>query len=192
MGVGTGTDTFVADYLEHFHAVMCQPDLEYWLSEAQDIFGEVREADGKLMFAGNGASASIASHYALDFTKQAGIPSVSFNDAALVTAYANDYGYERWVERAVEHHGRPSDAAVLISTSGSSPNIVNAAERCRDRGVRVITFSGFGPENPLRALGDVNLWAPSRAYNVVESVHSMWLGLLCDLIIGKREYSVAG
>jgi len=183
---------FVADYLRHFTDVMNQDGLEATLDEAQDILRKVAEQDGKVMFAGNGASASIASHYALDFTKQAKIRSISFNDSALLTAYANDYGYEQWVARAIEHHGQEGDAAVLISTSGRSPNIVNAAEVCASRGISTITFSGFEEGNALRERGDVNFWAPSRAYNVVEGVHSMWLGLLCDLIIGKREYSVQG
>ena len=183
-------ESFVGSYLDHFWSTASPPDLAEALERARVRLETLKEAGGKMMFAGNGASASMASHFALDFTKQAGIRAISFNDAPLLTAYANDYGYEHWVARAVEHHGRERDVAVLISSSGRSPNMVNAAETCRDRGVDVVTFTGFAPDNPLKSLGDINFWAESEAYNVVESTHTLWLGLLCDLIIGKREYEV--
>ena len=60
------------------------------------------------MFAGNGASASIANHASLDFTKQAKIKSVNFNESALITAFANDYGYENWIQKAVKYYGDES------------------------------------------------------------------------------------
>jgi D-sedoheptulose 7-phosphate isomerase len=143
------------------------------------------------MLAGNGASAGIASHYALDFTKQASVRSTAFNDASLVTAYGNDYGYENWVARAIEHHADGGDAAILISSSGRSENMVKAAEACSSRNVTVLTFTGFERDNPLRERGEINFWADSRAYNVVEAVHAAWLGILCDMLVGKREYPVS-
>lgn len=182
---------FVADWLDHYRAAMAPGALESNLSRALEVVRTVKQRDSKLIFAGNGASATIASHYALDFTKQGGVRSMAFNDAALITAYGNDYGYADWVARAVEHHGREGDAAVLISTSGGSANIVNAADVCRERGITVLAFSGFGQDNRLNQRGDIVFWAESRAYNVVEAVHGMWLGILCDLLIGKREYGVS-
>ena len=56
--------------------------------------------------------------------------------------------------------------------------------------MKLITFSGFDQNNPLKQLGDINLWADSKSYNAVETAHMLWLVALCDLIIGKREYSV--
>ena len=185
-------ESFVKSYLEYFWTVANRSDLGEIFSAARARLKEVSESDGKLLLAGNGASASIASHFALDFTKQAGIRALAFNDAPFLTAYANDYGYERWVERAIEHHGSERDVAILISTSGRSANVVNGAEFCRANGIDVITFTGCSADNPLKTLGDINFWADSKAYNVIESTHTIWLGLLCDLIIGKREYGVKG
>jgi D-sedoheptulose 7-phosphate isomerase len=184
------TEDFIDDYLAHFTDVLAADGLHQNIESAKAEIAAVVERGGKLMFAGNGASASIASHYALDFTKQAKVPSIAFNDAALLTAYANDYGYEHWVARAIRHHGRLGDLAVLISTSGRSPNIVNAASECRSLGIPVISFTGFAPDNPVCSGADINFWADSRAYNVVEGVHAAWLGMVCDAIIGKREYNV--
>ena len=183
---------FSTDYLAHLKDVLQPPELVEWLDASRDLCRRTSEGGGKLIFAGNGASASIASHYALDYTKQAKMPAISFNDAATITAYGNDYGYEHWVSRAIEHHGRPDDTAILISTSGRSPNMIRAAEAAKSNGLHTMTLTGHSESNPLRGLGDIAYWVDSHAYNVVEAVHSVWLGLLCDLIIGKREYSVSG
>ena len=143
-----------------------------------------------MMLAGNGASASIASHFALDFTKQAKVRSISFNDSSFITAYGNDYGYENWVMKAIEHHGLKGDAVILISSSGRSLNIVKAAEQAKDMGIPVVTLTGFESDNPLRSRGDINFWVDSLSYNIVESVHAFWLAAVCDLSIGMCEYCV--
>ena len=153
------SDAFVADYLTHLQEVVDQPGLSDALDAAREEMRRIGRSGGKVMFAGNGASASIASHYALDFTKQAGIPSIAFNDAALLTAYANDYGYERWVAQAIRHHGRKEDLAVLISTSGTSKNIVNAVRECRELGIPIVTFTGFDRDNPVFSVGQEQEYA---------------------------------
>jgi D-sedoheptulose 7-phosphate isomerase len=148
------------------------------------------ESEGKLMFAGNGASASIANHASLDFTKQAKIKSVNFNESALITAFANDHGYENWIQKAVEYYGENKDTLILISSSGQSPNVVNAAKYAIHNSINVITFTGFDHNNPLLMSGDINFWLDSRAYNIIEGIHQIWLMSICDLIIGHKEYSV--
>lgn len=156
----------------------------------KEIAEDVRARGAKMMFAGNGASASISSHGAVDFTKQAKVRSVDFNEPNLITAYSNDFGYENWVARAMQSYADDGDAVVLISVSGTSPNIVAAARYARERGLKVVTFSGKSPDNPLRALGDVNFWIDSQAYNVVEAVHMLWLTTVVDMVVGQAEYSV--
>jgi D-sedoheptulose 7-phosphate isomerase len=152
------------------------------MTEMADAMLAVKERDGKLMLAGNGASASIASHFALDFTNQATVRSMSFNDAALLTAFANDFGYERWVAKAVAHYAQPGDMVVLISSSGRSANMLKAADQAHELGLSVATLTGFDEDNPLSARGDIRFWLDSSTYNVVESVHTAWLGALCDLV----------
>ena len=71
-----------------------------------------------------------------------------------------------------------------------SQNILNGVKATRKGDFKaVVTLSGFAEDNPLRQLGDINLWANSRAYNFVENIHQVWLLAIVDLIIGKREYS---
>ena len=137
-------------------------------------------AHGKAIVAGNGGSAAIASHIAVDLTKAAQTRAISFNEASLITCLGNDFGYERWVERALEYYAVPGDVAILISSSGSSPNIVHAAEEAKRLGLQTITLTGFDPGNPLRSLGDVNLWVDSDIYNFVETTHQAWLASIVD------------
>ncbi|HEY8262061.1 MAG TPA: SIS domain-containing protein, partial [Methylosinus sp.] len=136
------------------------------------------------------ASASIAAHGRVDFTKQAKVRGLDFNEPNLITAFSNDYGYENWVARALEFFVEPGDAVVLISVSGRSPNIVKAAEWARAHDVPVVGFSGSNSDNPLRALADIDFWIESRAYNVVECVHMIWLTTVVDMVVGRAEYSV--
>lgn len=183
---------WLGDYFKAYRALLVDTSVFPLLAQARDLLVATKDRGGKLMLAGNGASASIASHLAVDFTKQAGIVAMSFNEPNLITAYANDFGYDQWVSKAVRHYGRSGDTVVLISSSGKSPNIVNAARSAKESDLSVITLSGFAPDNPLRSLGDINFWVDSRAYNLVECVHMIWLTAICDMIIGKAEYSVSG
>mgnify|MGYP000117642559 CR=1 FL=1 len=89
------------------------------------------KSGGKTIFAGNGGSAAMASHVSVDLTKTAGIRSVNFNEADLLTCFSNDYGYENWLSKSLEFYADSNDFVVLISSSGSSPNMLNAAKFCQ-------------------------------------------------------------
>ena len=145
----------------------------------------------KTVLMGNGASASIASHVAVDLTKAAGIRAINFNEANLITCLANDYGYENWMARALDRYADNGDTTILISSSGKSPNVLNAGRAALEKGMNVITFSGFSETNPLRSLGGMNFWVNSNSYNVVENTHQIWLLAVCDSIIGIAEYSAS-
>ena len=80
-----------------------------------------------------------------------------------------------------------NDLVILISSSGQSDNIVNAAKRAKEMGLQLITFSGFSSENPLRSIGDINFWIDSNNYNYVEMTHHIWLLSICDFIIAKTN-----
>ena len=137
----------------------------------------------KVILAGNGGSAAMASHVAVDLTKAAGIRAMNFNEADLLTCLANDYGYENWVAKALEFYADPGDLVILISSSGASQNMVNGAEQASAMGLAVVSLSGFSPDNPLRRLGDLNLWVASDSYNIVEMTHHVWLLAIVDYLI---------
>lgn len=183
---------FLDDYFKDYMNLLREDQLFEELIAAKKLFKDTKKSGKKVMFCGNGASAAIASHVALDFTKQAGIESMAFNDAALITAFVNDFGYENWVAKAVEFYGKTGDLLVLISSSGQSKNILNAANVRKKMNISLVTFTGFGFDNPpLASLGDINFCVDSRSYNIIENIHQIWLLSICDLIIGKKEYTVS-
>ena len=182
---------FLNKYLSDFSELMRPDDLILdQLIEIKQALIDANAKGNKGLIFGNGGSAAIASHFSVDLTKNAGLRCVNFNEADLITCFANDYGYERWVEKAVDFYGDEGDLLIVISSSGSSKNMLNGVKAARKGNFKaVVTLSGFAEDNPLRQLGDLNLWINSRAYNFVENIHQVWLLAIVDLIIGKREYS---
>jgi len=179
--------TFFKDYFKFMQSGMESVNHDDLIDAAEKIQA-VSSKGNKLIITGNGGSAAMASHVSVDFTKAAGIRAVNFNEADLLTCFANDFGYERIFEKAVEFYGDKGDLLILISSSGSSPNVVNAAKRAKELNMSVITFSGFKSDNPLQKLGDINFWVDSKAYNIVEMTHHIWLLAIVDYIIGDIEY----
>ena len=182
----------IPEYLSTYTRLLDQPQWPALMESLKVRIVEARAAGGKLMLAGNGASASIASHLATDFAKQGKVRAMAFNDANLITALGNDCGYENWIAKAVEIYADPQDVLVLISSSGKSPNVVKAAHEAKARGLYVAAFTGFASDNPLGAAADLNFWVDSRSYNIVECTHMILLTAVVDILIGASEYSVAG
>ncbi len=147
---------------------------------------EAIERGDKLMFIGNGGSAAIASHMAIDFSKNGEMPAVCFNDGAALTCLGNDYGYEEVFAQQLRFHARRGDVLFAISSSGSSPNILRAVKVARERGCAVITMSGFRNDNPLRALGDVNFHVALCDYGIVEVAHTALIHAVVEV---KRAIS---
>ncbi len=156
------------------------------LEEVVRLLQETSKAGRKIIIAGNGGSAAMASHVSVDLTKSAGIRSINFNESDLITCFANDYGYEEWIKKSIELYSDPGDSVILISSSGKSKNIINAADFSRKQNLKLITFSGFSSENELRKIGNINFWVDSDEYNVVEMTHHIWLLSIVDRIVSKQ------
>lgn len=140
-------------------------------------------------FIGNGASATMASHLALDCAKNAGLRALAFNDSASLTALGNDLGYEQTFAAPLRWHGLPGDVLIAISSSGRSPNILAAIAAARERGMHVVTLTGLQADNPARRLGDVNFFVPGRTYGVVECLHQVLLHCWLDDYMGLAEWN---
>ena len=184
-------DKFLSTYYKEYESKIMNKNLFNELIKIKNLLVNCSKANKKVIFAGNGASASIASHAALDFTKQAKIKSVTFHDPSLITAYANDFGYEDWLKSALSSYANSGDVLVLISVSGESPNIISAANYAKREGMKIITLTGRSQQNTLKNLGDINLWVNSDAYNIVECIHMIWITSVIDLVIGKSVYEVS-
>ena len=174
-------------YFRHLTEQLTANDVRENLIAFKDLILTTYALGNKMIIAGNGGSASIASHCAIDFTKAAGIRCVNFNEASLITCLANDYGYEHWLEKALEFYADDRDLVVLISSSGRSMNVIRAADYAVQRKLSLVTFTGFAPSNPLRARGNVNFWLKSRSYNIIETCHQSWLLSVCDLIAATTQ-----
>jgi len=151
------------------------------LKETIKIIKKTIKKKGKVYVIGNGGSASIASHVSVDFSKVARVQSSTFNNANLITCFANDYGYENWVTEAIKAYTNKNDMFILISSSGTSKNIVNAAKYCKKNSIDLVTFSGFKKNNPLTKLGKINFHVDSNQYNFIEMSHHIILVYFVDV-----------
>jgi D-sedoheptulose 7-phosphate isomerase len=142
----------------------------------------LRKKKNKLFLAGNGGSSSIASHVAVDFLKNCAINAQTFNEYNLITCFSNDYGYEKWLEKSLQIFMKKNDYLILISSSGESKNIINAAKYAKKKKLFLITFSGMKKNNSLSLLGNLNFWINSKKYNTIENSHQILLTLATDII----------
>ena len=158
------------------------------LADGLDQFLEIgrtaHERGRKLIFIGNGASSTMAAHFALDFSKNASIRALGLIDGAMLTALVNDIGPEAMFAKQIEFYAQDGDVLVAISSSGSSPNILAAAAQARKSGCSIITFTGFDPTNPLRLSGDLNFHVPAEEYGFVEVTHNALIHAILDLSLG--------
>ena len=183
--MGIPKTSIAAKYIRELHAIASQVSVstndgreinrDEGLAAALGLMERCCEAGNKLIFIGNGGSAAIASHQAVDFWKNGGLDAIAFNDASLLTCISNDFGYHRVFAEPVKRFARRGDVLIAISSSGKSLNILEAVREALGTGCEVITLSGFDPTNPLRSLGELNFYVPSHSYGVVEVTHLMLL-----------------
>ena len=151
-------------------------------SEIIQLIKKTKKNRKKVIIAGNGGSAAMASHVCVDLTKMCKIRAINFNEADLLTCFSNDYGYEKWVEKALSFYADKGDLLVAISSSGESKNIINGCRFAKKLGCKVITLTGFNKNNKVKKIGNVNLWANSKNYNFIEMIHHTWLLSIVDYI----------
>ena len=132
---------------------------------------------------GNGGSAALVSHLSQDLLNTCGVRSLTFNDPALITCMANDYGYRDVFERPVRTLACEGDLLMAISSSGTSDNIVGAAEAALELGVAVVTCSAFSAHNRLHALpATLAFHTPTEQYGHAELTHGALLHAAIDCL----------
>jgi D-sedoheptulose 7-phosphate isomerase len=147
---------------------------------------DTRKANRVVALVGNGGSAAIAGHMQIDLTNSLGVKTVVFSDTPTLTALSNDYGYAEVYERQLRIWAHTGDLLIAISSSGRSENILRAANAALDARMRVITLSGFKPDNPLRKKGHINLWVNSACYGEVELAHACMAHYLTDQVLAVQ------
>lgn len=148
-----------------------------------------------IYFIGNGASASMASHFSADIGKNYHVNTQVLTDMSLLTAYANDVDYESVYSAPLADRITRNDMLIAVSSSGSSKNIINAVEVANEKGAFVASFSGMSPDNLLRKMGDLNFYIPAKTYSHVETCHAAvlhhWVDLLLDEVKHQNKVNEA-
>jgi len=135
----------------------------------------------KIILIGNGGSNAISSHISVDYTKCLGKKAFSFSDASLLTAYINDYGKDEAYKRFLIDFADSSTFVILISSSGNSMNIVNAAYYCEDNNIPFAALSGFQKNNKLNNTeANFKFHVDFDSYGVVELAHEILLHSIVD------------
>jgi len=157
---------------------------EFLADQEQAI--EILSRAKRIFFIGNGGSSAICSHMMEDYAKIAGFQTFTFSDAAMISCFANDYGYENAIKEWLKIYFTEGDVLVAISSSGNSANIVNGVKEVKIRG-SVITLSGFEPDNQIKSMGDLNFHIGVSNYGIVECFHQVILHLVLDEIAFLRK-----
>lgn len=176
------------DHLDVFGKTMEQMDVIQLMAERCK---EALKSGNKVLFCGNGGSAADAQHLAAEligrFQKERrSLASVALTtDTSILTAVANDYGYDEVFARQVEGLGRSGDVLIGISTSGNSANVVKAALKARDTGMHTIAFTGEGG-GKLKDICDITFAVPSKVTARIQEMHIMVGHIICELV--EEEY----
>lgn len=160
------------------------------IERAADVVTEAYRRGNKTLLAGNGGSAADAQHLAGEFVSRfyfdrPGIPSIALTtDTSILTAISNDYGFERLFARQIQAQGCAGDVFIGISTSGNSPNIVEAFKECNRRGIFSIGLTGSNP-CAMDTLCDICIKVPSACTPRIQESHIMVGHIICSIV--ERE-----
>jgi D-sedoheptulose 7-phosphate isomerase len=163
------------------------------LSEAAEVLVSAYRAGRKALFFGNGGSAADAQHLAAEFVgrylrERKPLPAMALNvNTSIVTAIGNDYGYEEIFARQLEAAGVAGDVAIALSTSGTSPNVIEAVHRARRLGLATIALTGASG-GALKEIVDILIAVPSDMTPRVQECHILAGHALCDAV----ESMIAG
>ena len=162
-------------------------DKKLTLEDIKKIFQKIKKQANTIYFIGNGGSAAIAEHMTVDFLKNGNMRTANMFAPPTITCLSNDYGYEYVFSKQIEQCANEGDLLVAISSSGNSPNIVNAVKKAKEMKMEVLTLSGFKPNNQIKMIGDYNIYVPSMEYGMVETIHNMILQEIVDEIKNGEE-----
>jgi len=157
------------------------------IARAADLLVGTFKAGGRVYSCGNGGSMSDAVHFAEELTgryreNRPGLPALAISDVGHLTCVANDFGYAHVFARFLESHARAGDCLVAISTSGTSANVIKAAETAQARGAKVIALTGK-PGSKLETLADICVCTPGGRYaDRVQELHIKVIHILIELI----------
>jgi len=183
---------FVDDYYQRFVEVLQSFDRAP-MQGVLDVLHRVQSSGRTVWVAGNGGSAAIADHTVCDATKgtfvagQPPLRTVSLNsNVAMLTALSNDLSYGECYSQQLAYYAQPGDAVLLVSSSGNSPNVVEACRHARKQGITTIAFVGF-EGGALRELADHVVWIPVDNYGIAEDTHQSLMHVITQYLRARAD-----
>jgi len=183
-------DKYFQDYNKLLSVFLFDKENKNNLDKAIRMLKDTRKTHSTIYLIGNGGSSAIAEHMAIDLTKNAGLRAFAISGSPMLTTLANDFGYEKVFQKAIEYFAKPGDILIAISSGGMSKNILNACKEAKQKKMKILTFSGFSKNNLLRRMGNLNFWVNSRAFGYVELIHNLLIHYINDAILGSAEYMI--
>lgn len=173
--------------IEAKHALLADAALMTTFNQAADHVIACYKAGGRLYIAGNGGSAADAQHLAAEFVSKLArdrnpLPAEALTtDSSILTAIGNDYGFEYVFSRQLMGKLQANDVFLGITTSGQSPNILNALEQCRVKGVKSILFTGHNG-GLAKNMADYSMLAPGQETSTIQELHIVLAHTLCECV----------
>lgn len=185
-------EQFVDAYYERFAAILRAFDKQP-MADVLDVIDTVTERGGTIWVAGNGGSSSISDHTVCDTSKGTYVEGCQpiralslASNGAMLTALANDIAYEKVFSEQLKYYLEDDDAVLLVSSSGNSPNVVEACRYANERGVPTIAFVGF-KKGKLGELAKHAIWIPIENYGIVEDTHQSLMHVLTQFLRARNE-----
>lgn len=185
---------YTKEYAKRLYDALLNID-QQTLETAYALLKKTIESDGQVFVGGNGGSCSISDHLCCDWGKGTHVrhlPGVRVQSLvannAMYTALVNDIGPDKALSYQIEMFARPGDLVMLISSSGNSPNIVEAASVSRQKGLKVIGFAGFSG-GKLKELADVCVHVAVDNYGIAEDAHQALMHAMSQQLLKERESS---
>jgi len=181
----TFIDRQMQESVELFEAI--RRELGPAISRGAEMMISVLRSGGKILICGNGGSAADAQHFAAELVgrlqrDRKALPAIALTtDTSIITAVGNDYGFNKVFRRQVEAWGAPGDLLLAISTSGNSPNVLEAIAAAREQGMQVLALAGrSGGE--MAGLSDLAVVMPARSSQHIQEGHIAIIHIWCALV----------
>jgi D-sedoheptulose 7-phosphate isomerase len=180
-------DIFAESLEAHVNAVKLLPALSGLVKKASDAIIQAFNKKNKVLLCGNGGSAADSQHIAAEFVgrfklERRGLPAIALStDTSILTAIGNDYSIDRIFSRQIEALAQPGDIVIGLSTSGKSPNVVEAIKKATESGCLCIGFLG-GSGGTLKDIVDIPLVIPSNDTPRIQECHILLGHIICDIV----------
>lgn len=179
--------TFLAELEQHQAVIFDLKQCADTIEQAARLIVQTLQTGGKLLFCGNGGSAADCQHLAAEFVvryvkNRSALPAIALTtDSSILTAHSNDFGFESIFARQIEALGNSQDCLIAISTSGNSPNIIQAIKSAKTKELKVIVLTG-GTGGQLKELADISIIVPSSITARIQEAHILIGHWWCDVV----------